>query len=129
MTQHFRPRVSVTAPLDWLVRGLAQAVDRFRENASRSLSSGEDVAIPLFEALHWSQALREQLGKSGQASDPSLDALRFVRNRTHHHAAAAMYPDSANACWCWYPSGTLPPGDPKRADPKGERLYDRDLAN
>jgi hypothetical protein len=44
-----------TVPRDWLVRGYAEAHDRFRD-ASQHPDSPEGPFIPLFEALNWAGA-------------------------------------------------------------------------
>jgi hypothetical protein len=69
-----------TVPRDWLVRGYAEAHDRFLV-ASQHPDSPEVLYIPLFEALNWAGALEEKLRPH---TDPLLSAIRFVRNTLLH---------------------------------------------
>jgi hypothetical protein len=121
-------RAYQTAPLAWLARGLDLAVERFQEQASVAQGDAREVAIPLFEALQWAVAIYEYLKKRGRASKAGdLKVLEFVRDRTHHQAASALYYEAESAEWRWSRATNLPPADARYSNPKGERDYIQQL--
>lgn len=135
------------------------------ERDLRTLSRGERLAlgpsvselgpaaipgsfIPLFEALNWTVALDDLIQASWPAelSPPgrwyetitcgsTVRAVRFVRNRVHHHwidaltlAAEDQDLPARVASWVWQWKTELPPPPPGRSDKPGETLYNEDLA-
>jgi hypothetical protein len=135
------------------------------ERDLRSLARGERLAlgpsiselgpaavpgsfIPLFEALNWAVSLDDlirahwptELSAPGRWHETipcgsTVRAVRFVRNRVHHHwidalALADEDQDSPArvASWVWLWKTALPPPPPDRQDATGETLYREDLA-
>jgi hypothetical protein len=75
-----------TVPRGWLVRGYAEAHDRFLA-ASQHPDSPEALFLPLFEVLNWAGTLEEKLRPH---TDPLLSAIRFVRSTVLHDWADAV---------------------------------------
>ena len=71
-------------------------------------------------------SLHERVNLGG---DTHVQALRLVRDRTHHQWAAAIYQHPETGEWLWYKRATLPLADPLHpTSKKRERLYDQVLA-
>jgi hypothetical protein len=117
-------KISVTMPLAKMVRGYVLAHRRLEEVA------GAYASIPLFEIGHWlvSMSDRKDIAE-GFREDPDVRALRFLRNRIHHHYAAAVFIDPDTQEWRWYRAEVLP--EPAREeyseDERGEQAYEKHL--
>jgi hypothetical protein len=105
--------------------------------------------IPLFEALNWTVALDDLIRARwpNELSAPAqwyktiplgstVRAVRFVRNRVHHHWIDALTLAKEDqdlparmASWVWLWKSELPPPPPGRKDKPGEALYTQDLAD
>ncbi len=110
------PKITVTMPLEIMVRGFVLAVRRYE--AAVAGDNAVDVYIALFEAFAWFDSLDE---RSKLANTDEGRAMRFVRQRTHHQWAAAAHP--AIGGWRWFKLEILPSADPRHPSPAGERLY------
>jgi hypothetical protein len=110
------PKITVTMPLEIMVRGFVLAVRRYE--AAVAGEHAVDVYIALFEAFAWFDSLDERSQLSG--TDEGR-AMRFARQRTHHQWAAAAHP--AIGGWRWFKLDILPSADPKHPSLAGERLY------
>jgi hypothetical protein len=126
----FAPRVVTTMPVEWMARGFAGAVRRFRDadelgrvaHANDIPRTAQVASIALFEASTWMDSLAERF--SGLVSDPHVRAFQFARMRTHHQWADAIFFDPAQFAYVWRPESNLPPPeDPAFQRPKLERLY------
>ncbi len=134
-------RAIKTAPLEWLVEGYNEASERFGGAASDSDPSGKDKFKSLFEALNWAVSIDDYLKAKKIERPDAFVALRFVRNRVHHHWAAALerrdLPGITQAIhgqsrivrgsffdWSWLSISDLPDGE----NDKGEALYESLLA-
>ncbi len=146
-------------------RVCTEFVYAFLEGRLRSLSRGERLAlrppigdlgraaipgsfIPLFEALNWTVSLDDLIKThwSNELSAPvrwyetiphgaTVRAVRFVRNRVHHHWIDALTLADEDqdlpmrlASWLWLWRTELPPPPAGRQDAPGEALYREDLA-
>ena len=117
------PRISVAMPLDWMVRGYARAVRRFDEAAVASSDDARDGSIALFEASKWIDSLGD---RAKIRDDEMVQGLRFVRHRTHHHFADAVYFDPANNAWSWKPESNLPlPTKERHRGEKQKPFYEK----
>jgi hypothetical protein len=121
------PKVTVTMPIEWMKAGFLGAAKRFETAASDPASAGNarDVCIAAQEAAQWLDSLDERVDLG---ADTHVQALRFVRNSTHHQWGAAIYQEPETGDWLWYQRATLPLPDPKFPNKRGERLYDQVLA-
>jgi hypothetical protein len=119
------PKISVTMPLAWIVRGYVLAGKRMEDRLVDSASGNAvDVSIALFELGNWFVSLVER--RPDLAGNADVRALTFLRNRKHHHWAAAVYYDKAGTGeWRWFTADVLP--EPRRSDyspdPDGQRRY------
>jgi hypothetical protein len=104
--------------------------------------------IPLFEALNWTVSLDDliqaqwptELSPPGRWYETipcgsTVRAVRFARNRIHHHWIDAMALADEDqdlparvASWVWLWKTALPPPPPDRQDALGVALYNEDLA-
>jgi hypothetical protein len=114
-------RISVTLPYAWMIRGYVHAVRRYD---AASQTNARDLCIALFEATTWLDSLRQ---RGGLTCDDDLAALQYVRIRTHHQWAAAVYFDREQGTWVWYPASNFPSPN-ERQHPKLEARYERRLA-
>lgn len=73
-----------------LLEGFDRAHDRFNE--ARRGKDPEAAFFALFETLNWAASLDERLGR---LDSPTLRAIRFTRNRVHHHWPDALYLDES----------------------------------
>ena len=120
------PRVSVTLPIEWMVRGFLKAAQRFDEAEAASSGDARDGCIALFEAGNWIASLSDRVPLKG---DAIVQGFIFARHRTHHHYAAAVYFDDATNAWTWYPESNLPlPEDEKDRSANLQPFYERHLA-
>ena len=120
------PRVVLTLPMPWTIRGYVQAVRRFEAAASESPEAARDVYIALFEACHWIDSLAERTELS---SDAKVRAFQFVRNRSHHVFATAVSFDQASNEWMWGSVANMPlPDNPRHRQEGLEQLYEHVLA-
>ena len=121
----YTPHVFVSAQRDWLIEGYRQALERFTAAADTEGAPTEATFCPLFEALNWAVSIQDyEKAKGRPLKQPVVRALRFVRNRVHHHWAAALdlrkFEVSSGAGplrltgwtfeWFWRPPEGLPPG-------------------
>lgn len=138
--------VTRAAGLEWLVERYSRARARFKAAAGDHEAPRVDTFIALFEALNWTVASEEYLRRHGHPGDDRLvRALRFVRNRVHHHWNEALEGRTApvgnsvmvEPCvelriegfshdWYWCTVGELAEGRP---DPDGELAYSQFLAD
>jgi hypothetical protein len=112
-------KVSVTMRDAWLVRGYLEAVRRLVAAADASATDAGDLCIALFEATNWLDSIASRHG----LGNPDVQALRFVRQRTHHGWAAAVSYDRALSDWTWSPRENLPDPSSQHEKPELERLY------
>jgi hypothetical protein len=84
--------VALAMPLPWMAEGFLRAVGRFEEADVPGAVETKDACIPLFEALSWLRAINETHAPAtlDEENDNDVRALRFVRNRQHHHKAAPI---------------------------------------
>ncbi|MCW3018856.1 MAG: hypothetical protein JWN10_1164 [Solirubrobacterales bacterium] len=146
-------------------QGGGEPIHASLERDLRSLSRGERLAlgpsiselgpaavpgsfIPLFEALNWTVSLDDliQAHWPKELSAPenwyetipygaTVRAVRFVRNRVHHHWIDALTLADEDqdlparmASWVWLWRTELPPTPAGRRDKSSEALYLEDLA-
>ena len=84
------------------------------------------MSIALFEASNWVDSLSDRIAIAG---DVMVQGFLFVRHRTHHDFAAAVYFDAASGAWTWYPESNLPlPLDPRHESGKLKPFYEKHLA-
>jgi hypothetical protein len=121
----FSPKATVSMHDGLLVGGFLQAVQRLEAAIADGIEGASDLYIALFEAFNWLDSIDERHGLSG---DAHVQALKYVRQRTHHGWAAAAMFDSARSEWVWYRSEILPAPRPSSAKPGLQRTYDRLLA-
>lgn len=57
-----------------------------------------------------------------------MQAVRHVRDRTHHGWAVAVYQDPETGIWRWYRKDILPRAEDRFRNTKRERVYDQVLA-
>lgn len=119
------PRIEVTLPVDWMVKGFERALDRLRDAAAApDHITARDVSIALFEVCSWLDSLNDRFPQL--KGSPHIRALLFVRNRTHHNFASALYSDPQTAEWSWYGPEVFPiPKNPNHLNPRGQRAYER----
>lgn len=103
------PRASVVRvspeefTLDVMVGGLGRAAERY-EQSTKSVDKVQEALCALFEALNWTvvvqDRLRDERGEewadalgAGRTPTRFLDAMRFARNRIHHHWPDALILD------------------------------------
>ena len=122
--------VALSMPLDWMAEGFLRAVGRFEAADVPAPVETKDACTPLFEALSWLRAIetthKPPALKTGNQGD--LRALRFIRNRQHHHKAAPIRRGQNVDQWIWHSADTIP--EPQRSDYRGLRAefrYRRDL--
>jgi hypothetical protein len=118
------PKISVTMPLAKMVRGYVLAHRRLEEVV------GAYASIPLFEIGHWLVSISDRKDIVEEfRKDADVRALRFLRNRIHHHYAAAVFIDPDTQEWRWYRAEVLP--EPAREeyseDERGQRAYEQHL--
>lgn len=107
-----------------MVRGYVLAVRRLRDGVNRSHAN--DIYIALFEATNWLDSLGER--DAGLNSREEVQAIKFIRNRTHHQWASAV--QNQDGHWRWRPLDNLPvPENPKHRNARSEPLYIRHLAD
>jgi hypothetical protein len=119
-------RVVTTMPLDWMVRGFAGAVERFRNAEERQGSdvpaTAEVASIALFEASTWLDSITAKV--RGLRDDPYVRAFRFVRQRCHHHWASVVFFDRDRRAYLWSSEGNVPiPEKEQHRNPRGEQAY------
>jgi hypothetical protein len=135
--------VALSMPLDWMAEGFLHAVRRFEEADLPGTVETKDACIPLFDALSWLWAIDETHAPATLAGNSDVRALRFVRNRQHHHKAAPIRRGQDVDQWIWHGAGTIP--QPRRdeygggkegqrvyeihLDKKGQGVYTRQLAD
>jgi hypothetical protein len=135
--------VALSMPLPWMVEGFALAVARFEEADGPESVDAKDACIPLFEALSWLNAIKKTYKPASLIGNSDVRALRFVRNRQHHHKAAPVRRGEGVDQWIWHRAETIP--EPRRddypanaggetayqthLDRKGERVYIKQLAD
>lgn len=71
-----------------MVRGYVLATRRLRDGVNRS--QVDDIYAALFEVINWLDSLSER--DAGLNSRDEVQAIKFVRNRTHHHWAESETP-------------------------------------
>lgn len=120
------PKISITVPLALMVRGYVHAHRRLEERLAEAPKDAWDTSISLFEVGNWLVSLAERCDLRGNVD---LRALTFLRNRKHHHWAAAVYFDATTNAWRWCTPDVLP--EPRRsaypAGPTGQRAYEKHL--
>jgi hypothetical protein len=117
-------RAAVLMNIAVLVRGYVLAIRRLRDAIERS--HPPDIYAGLFEASNWLDSLSER--DAGINSRADLQAVKFVRNRTHHQWASAV--QLKDGVWQWRPPENLPlPDDPRHRNEKLEPGYQRHLAD
>lgn len=135
--------IALSMPLPWMVEGFVRAVRRFERADSHECVDPKDACIPLFEALSWLYAINETHKPACLVGNSDVRALRFVRNRQHHHNAAPVRKGKTADQWIWHTAETFP--EPRRdsyaddekgtaayeshLDKKGERVYRELLAD
>lgn len=121
--------VSLAMPLPWMADGFVLSVRRVEAADVPASADAKDACIPLFEALSWLDAINETHKPPSLIGDQDVRALRFVRNRQHHHKAAPVRRGQGVDQWIWHKAETFP--EPQRgayrAGPKGQIAYERDL--
>jgi hypothetical protein len=106
-----------------MVRGYVLATGRLGDAVDRSHVN--DIYAALFEVTNWLESLSER--DAGLNSRGDVQAIKFARNRTHHHWASAVQRQDDE--WTWRPLDNLPvPEQPKHRNAKLEPLYVRHLA-
>jgi hypothetical protein len=116
-------RAAVLMNIAVLVRGYVLALRRLHDAVTESHAN--DIYVALFEASNWLDSISER--DAGLNSRAELQAVKFVRNRTHHQWASAVQLQDEE--WRWRPLENLPvPDDPKHRNAKLEPLYERHLA-
>jgi len=111
----------VQMSLPRMVRGFVRSANRV--GLAIDAQNSDDVYISLFEAATWLDTLDERCKLRGHSRD--VQAVLFVRQRTHHNWAAAAsppVPGSGQAEWEWRPFENIPL-NPKRRDEDLERAY------
>jgi hypothetical protein len=119
--------VALAMPLPWMAEGFLRAVRRFEEDDVPGPVETKDACIPLFEALSWLYAINETHAPVtlDEKNDDDVRALRFIRNRQHHRAAAPIRRGQEVDQWLWHSAGTIP--RPNRSDypgRKGQKRYE-----
>jgi hypothetical protein len=107
-------RAVMTLPVEWVIRGFVRAIGRVREaeearrldEASGRTSTARDATIALAEASTWLDILIVQFPEL--RDNEHVLVLQFVRERTHHHWAGAIYFDRDRSAYVWYPEENLP---------------------
>jgi hypothetical protein len=135
------------ATLTVLLDGYRAACRRF-DGARKELDEAAGFRA-MFEALAWAVSIDEVIGHRWAPEGKALgwawrervpgaelmSALRFARNRVHHHWAAALEMSGADA---WYPPREfefkwkriqeLPPAEGRRTSERGAEQYRRLMA-
>lgn len=123
-------KATLRIPINWMIRGFELAVARLRDAATPPHEPGNarDLAVAFFEVGNWLDALRDRFPML--AGSPHVKAVLFARNRTHHNFASCLCFDKERGEWKWHPVAVFPvPEDPKHANKKGERAYERVAAH
>jgi hypothetical protein len=116
--------VALAMPLPWMAEGFLRAVRRFDEADVPGAVEAKDACIPLFEALSWLDAINETHEPPALKGNSDVRALRFIRNRQHHHKAAPIRRGEGVDSWVWLGAASIP--RPSRSDyPEGEKGDDR----
>jgi hypothetical protein len=117
-------RAVVQMSLPRMVRGFVRSAERLR--MAIEAESTDDTYISLFEASTWLDSLDERCTLRDGSQD--IQALRLVRQGTHHNWAAAASPPvpGASQVWYWRPLDNLT-ADPQHQKPELERAYRKRL--
>jgi hypothetical protein len=135
--------VALAMPLPWMAEGFLRAVLHFEDADLLGVVETKDGCIPLFEALSWLHAIIGIYAPPIIEDNSDVRALRFIRNRQHHHKAAPIRRGQDVDQFIWASAATIP--EPRRdaydegeegqqeyerhLDKKGERVYSNQLAD
>jgi hypothetical protein len=79
--------VAISMPLPWMAEGFLRAAHRVEEVDVPGDVETKDACMPLFEAFSWLHAIKEIYAPTSLDRNSDVRALRFIRNRQHHHSA------------------------------------------
>jgi hypothetical protein len=121
-TRVYSPTISLSMPVEWMTEGFADASGAVRQAmVATADGNSRDVTKALFVLCAWLDSLNDRFPRL--SSSVHVKALLFVRNRTHHNFAAALYRSADTDEWMWQDTSVFPEPPPEFRNERGRRAY------